>query len=99
MKQSPGRQKGVGANTRRDIDLARKSYQHRAWADAYQAFLRADQKAPLAAEDLELLAMEAYLVGRERITSRRSSAPTMCTEILASVFVPLVARSGSAFVC
>jgi DNA-binding CsgD family transcriptional regulator/tetratricopeptide (TPR) repeat protein len=65
MKQSPGRQKGVGANTRRDLDLARKSYQHRAWADAYQAFLRADEKTPLAAEDLELLAMAAYLVGRD----------------------------------
>jgi DNA-binding CsgD family transcriptional regulator len=65
MKQGPGRQKRVGANKRRDLDLAREYYQQRAWADAYQAFLRADQETPLAAEDVELLAMAAYLVGRD----------------------------------
>jgi DNA-binding CsgD family transcriptional regulator len=65
MKQCPGRQKRVGANKRRDLDLARGYYQQRAWADAYQAFLRADQETPLAAEDVELLAMAAYLVGRD----------------------------------
>lgn len=47
------------------LDRARRSYGRRAWADAYQAFLRADQETPLDAEDLELLAMAAYLVGRD----------------------------------
>jgi DNA-binding CsgD family transcriptional regulator/tetratricopeptide (TPR) repeat protein len=65
MKRSSGRHKPAGANTRRALDLAREHYQHRAWTDAYRAFLRADQETPLAAEDLELLAMAAYLVGRD----------------------------------
>ena len=47
------------------LDRARRSYGQRAWADAYQAFLLADQETPLEAEDLELLAMAAYLVGRD----------------------------------
>ena len=47
------------------LDRARRSYGQRAWTDAYQAFLFADQEALLAAEDLELLAMAAYLVGRD----------------------------------
>jgi hypothetical protein len=50
---------------RRDLDFARECYQQRAWADAYQAFLRADRDTRLAAEDLDLLAMAAYLVGRD----------------------------------
>ena len=65
MKQCPGRQKRGGANKSGDLDLAREYYQQRAWADAYQAFLRADQETSLTAEALELLAMAAYLVGRD----------------------------------
>jgi DNA-binding CsgD family transcriptional regulator len=57
--------KPVGASNRHDLDHARQRYQQRAWADAFQAFLRADQKMPLEAEDLELLAMAAYLVGQD----------------------------------
>jgi DNA-binding CsgD family transcriptional regulator len=64
MKRSSNRRKS-GASTRRELDRAREHYQRRAWADAYQAFLRADQETPLAAEDLERLAMAAYLVGRD----------------------------------
>src|SRR5262245_41040326 len=65
MKLRPGRQKRVGANKRYDLHLARQYYQRRAWADAHNTFLRADQETPLGAEDLELLAMAAYLVGRD----------------------------------
>lgn len=65
MKQRPGRQKRVGANKRRDLDLAREYYERRAWADAYQAFLLADQETTLAAEDLEQLALTAYLAGQD----------------------------------
>jgi DNA-binding CsgD family transcriptional regulator len=64
MKRSSGRRKPAGASTRA-LDLAREHYQHRAWTDAYQAFLRADRETPLAAADLERLAMAAYLVGRD----------------------------------
>jgi DNA-binding CsgD family transcriptional regulator/tetratricopeptide (TPR) repeat protein len=48
-----------------NLDRARRSYLERAWADAFQAFSHADQDIPLEAEDLEQLALSAYLVGRD----------------------------------
>ncbi|MGH8666831.1 MAG: helix-turn-helix domain-containing protein [Burkholderiales bacterium] len=48
------------------LGRARRSYRQRAWADAFQAFSRADRETPLEAVDLELFAMAAYLVGRDR---------------------------------
>lgn len=65
MRQSSGRQKPASAGVRRELDLARERYRLRVWAGAYQAFLRADQEASLAAGDLERLAMAAYLIGRD----------------------------------
>jgi DNA-binding CsgD family transcriptional regulator len=47
------------------LDRAREHYGQRAWANAYQAFLLAEQETALAAEDVELLAMAAYLTGRD----------------------------------
>jgi hypothetical protein len=47
------------------LECGRKHYELRAWADAYDALSRGDQEAPLGAEDLERLAMAAYLVGRD----------------------------------
>src|SRR5688572_27010280 len=44
---------------------ARKSFEQRAWADAYRLFEAADREAPLEPEDLERLATVAYLMGRE----------------------------------
>src|SRR5512134_611228 len=43
----------------------RDSYARRAWEQAYQQLLLADRAAPLGAEDLERLAVAAYLTGRE----------------------------------
>lgn len=43
----------------------RDSYARRAWEQAYQQLLLADRAAPLSAEDLERLAVAAYLTGRE----------------------------------
>jgi DNA-binding CsgD family transcriptional regulator len=43
----------------------RETYAHRAWHDAHHALLRADEAAPLPADDLERLATAAYLIGRE----------------------------------
>ena len=48
-----------------ELERGRESYGRRAWADAYQSLSRADQAAPLGVEDLELLAMSAYLIGRD----------------------------------
>jgi DNA-binding NarL/FixJ family response regulator len=41
----------------------REAAERLAWADAYAALLLADRSSPLAAEDLELLATPAYLLG------------------------------------
>ena len=65
MKHHQRRQRFVGASNGSDLARAHHCYDRRAWGDAYQAFLLADQKAPLVAGDLELLAMAAYLVGRD----------------------------------
>ena len=46
------------------LQLGRAAYAKRAWLDAYTALSSADQAAPLPAEDLELLATSASMVGR-----------------------------------
>jgi DNA-binding CsgD family transcriptional regulator len=48
-----------------ELGRGRESYDRRAWAEAYGALSLADQHVPLNAEDLELLAMAAYLIGRD----------------------------------
>ena len=48
------------------LDRARRSYGKRAWADAFQAFSDADRESPLEAHALELLALAAYLIGRDK---------------------------------
>jgi DNA-binding CsgD family transcriptional regulator len=48
-----------------NLERGREGYQRRAFADAYRSLAQADQVAPLQAEDLELLAMSAYLIGRD----------------------------------
>src|SRR5687767_13686020 len=47
------------------LDRARNSCQQRAWTDAYQAFLLADRESALQAQDAELFALAAYLIGRD----------------------------------
>jgi DNA-binding NarL/FixJ family response regulator len=46
-------------------DKARRAYAQRAWEQAFRAFSSAERSAPLAAEDLERLAISAYLTGRD----------------------------------
>jgi DNA-binding CsgD family transcriptional regulator len=48
-----------------NLKRGRESYRRRAWADAYRSLSLADQATPLEAEDLELLATSAYLIGRD----------------------------------
>ncbi|MEE8454350.1 MAG: response regulator transcription factor [Limibaculum sp.] len=48
-----------------ELERGRESYGQRAWADAYHSLLLADRTAPLGVEDLELLAISAYLTGRD----------------------------------
>jgi DNA-binding CsgD family transcriptional regulator/tetratricopeptide (TPR) repeat protein len=54
-----------GAPALGELDLGRKCYERRAWADAYRSLSLADHAAPLDGGDLELLAMSAYLLGRD----------------------------------
>ena len=47
------------------LERGREAYAKRAWTDAYESLSRADQTSPLGAEDLELLATSAYMLGRD----------------------------------
>lgn len=47
------------------LALARRFYEQHSWAEARQAYLRADHETPLEAEDLDLFAMASYLAGRD----------------------------------
>jgi hypothetical protein len=52
-------------NVADELARGRACYARRSWMDAYKALSYADQAAPLAAEDLELLATSAYMIGRD----------------------------------
>jgi ATP/maltotriose-dependent transcriptional regulator MalT len=47
------------------LSRGREFYARRAWVDAYKSLSHADQAAPLGAEDLELLATSAFMLGRD----------------------------------
>lgn len=47
------------------LERGRKAYDRAAWGDAYAGLSAADEEAPLEVDDLECLAMAAYLTGRE----------------------------------
>jgi len=48
----------------RELVSGRKAYAERAWSAAYASFSSADETEALAAEDLESLAVAAYMLGR-----------------------------------
>jgi len=67
---SPARDKGdskaaLATQGSGDLERGRRSLAACAWLDAYESFSRADEAAPLGAEDLELLATSAYMLGRD----------------------------------
>ena len=47
------------------LERGRRSFVARAWQEAYESLSRADEAVPLGAEDLELLATSAYMLGRD----------------------------------
>ena len=47
-----------------DLERGRDCYARRAWADTYRLLSKADAATPLAPEDLDLLAIAAYMLGR-----------------------------------
>jgi DNA-binding CsgD family transcriptional regulator len=48
-----------------ELERGRESYARHAWAEAFESLARADHAAPLGADDLELLARAAYMLGRD----------------------------------
>jgi hypothetical protein len=48
-----------------DLERGRKLYADGAWRDAYESLAGVDQATPLGADDLELLARAAYMLGRD----------------------------------
>ena len=48
-----------------ELERGRESHAKRAWADAHVNLSQADAAASLGAEDLELLATAAYMLGRD----------------------------------
>jgi hypothetical protein len=49
-----------------ELELGRESYAARAWKDAHESLTRADREGALRADDLELLATSAYMLGAGR---------------------------------
>ena len=49
----------------RQLEQGRHSYQRRAWRDAYEPYICADQTTPLEIDDLERLTTCAYLIGQD----------------------------------
>lgn len=47
------------------LERGREAYGRRAWVDAYDSLSLADREDALGAEDLELLATSAYMIGRD----------------------------------
>ncbi len=47
------------------VSRGREAFARRAWADAFESLSRADEASPIRAEDLELLATSAYMLGRD----------------------------------
>jgi ATP/maltotriose-dependent transcriptional regulator MalT len=48
-----------------ELERGRDAYERRAWLEARDALLRADEGAPLAAEDLELLSVAEFMLGQD----------------------------------
>jgi ATP/maltotriose-dependent transcriptional regulator MalT len=52
-------------NAGTDLERGRKAYVEEAWLNAFESLVAADRDQPLEAEDLELFARSAYMVGRD----------------------------------
>jgi DNA-binding CsgD family transcriptional regulator len=62
-RQHPGKSEAGGAPSA--LELGRRAYAERAWADAFHALSRADALSPLGDEDLANLALAAGLSGHD----------------------------------
>ena len=48
-----------------DLDRGRQAYAERAWLEAHDLLVRADESTSLAPPDLELLSVAAFMLGRD----------------------------------
>jgi DNA-binding CsgD family transcriptional regulator len=60
----------VGRTTYDVLEQARAAFAERSWAGAYERFVTADAAMPLELDDLESLALAAYLSGRDEESTR-----------------------------
>ncbi|TCO20474.1 regulatory LuxR family protein [Kribbella steppae] len=60
----------MGRTTYGVLEQARASFAERSWQDAYRQFATADVATPLELDDLESLALAAYLSGRDEESTR-----------------------------
>ncbi|MFG1813689.1 LuxR C-terminal-related transcriptional regulator [Kribbella sp. NPDC049174] len=60
----------MGSTTYGVLEQARASFAERSWQDAYRQFATADTATPLELDDLESLALAAYLSGRDEESTR-----------------------------
>ena len=58
-------ERASSAAARSELQRGREAYRRRAWLDALAILSRIDRETPLGAEDLERLAMSAYLTNRD----------------------------------
>ena len=66
MSRSDRQQLSSGSSEAADqLALGREAYERRAWADAHRFLSRAGEEVALPVDDLERLAMSAYLAGRD----------------------------------
>jgi ATP/maltotriose-dependent transcriptional regulator MalT len=53
-----------------ELERGRTAYESLAWTECYDALVLADEQSPLSAADLELLAVTAFMLGREDESTR-----------------------------
>jgi len=52
-------------SSRSALQRGREAYERRAWVEAFESLTRADEEAPLALDDLHLLATSAFMLARD----------------------------------
>jgi DNA-binding NarL/FixJ family response regulator len=65
VSTSRGRDNPPVADAVAELERGREAISAEAWLDAHESLSASDQSDPLGAEDLELLATSAYMLGRE----------------------------------
>jgi hypothetical protein len=76
------------------IDLGRQAFERQVWGDAFRNLSAADIEHPLGLEDLERLAVAAYLVGRGEDSVEAGRERTKTALVTVTSRTLFVAHSG-----